>query len=367
MDVPFLDLKEVTATQKDELSAAIERVLDSGWFVLGPEVSAFEEEFAAYCEAKYCLGVSNGLDGLCLSLRAFDVGPGDEVIVPSNTYVATWLAVSHVGATVVPVEPVAHTGLIDPAKIEAAITKRTKAIIPVHLYGQPCDMDPILQIASAHKIRVLEDAAQAHGALYKGKRIGGLSDLTAWSFYPGKNLGALGDGGAITSNDPELIDKLIYLRNYGSKKKYEHEVIGYNNRLDELQAAVLRVKLARLDEDNGHRKELAARYLDELASVEQLTLPAVPNFADPVWHLFSVRHPQRAALQAYLGEQGIQTLQHYPIAPHLQKAYASLGYERGSFPIAEAIQDEIFSLPISPVMTRSQQQHVIECCKRFKG
>ncbi len=265
MNVPFLDLKTPYYEIKEELDAAWHRVMASGWYVLGQEVESFEHEFAAYCEAKHCVGVGNGLDALYLILRAMEIGPGDEVIVPSNTYIATWLAVSMTGATPVPVEPDEVSYNIDPALIEAAITTRTKAILPVHLYGLPADLEPILKIASRHGLRVLEDAAQAHGARYKGKRIGAHGDAVAWSFYPGKNLGAFGDGGAVTTNDRHLAEKLRALRNYGSRVKYVNEVKGVNSRLDPLQAAVLRVKLKYLDEWNERRKRVASLYLERLA------------------------------------------------------------------------------------------------------
>jgi dTDP-4-amino-4,6-dideoxygalactose transaminase len=347
--IPFLDLKAPHVELQDEIAAAISRVVTSGWYILGPEVDAFENDFAAYCEAAHCVGVANGLDALHLALRAMDVGPGDEVIVPSNTYIATWLAVSQCGATPVPVEPDEATYNIDPSLIEAAITPRTKVILPVHLYGQPADLDPILAIAKKHKLMVLEDAAQAHGARYKGKRIGGHGDAVAWSFYPGKNLGALGDGGAVTTNDPELADRIKMLRNYGSRVKYVNEVQGYNSRLDSIHAAVLRVKLRHLDDWNNRRKAIAAQYLQGLADTG-LILPQVPDWADPAWHLFVIRHPQRDALQQRLTVAGIGTLIHYPIPPHLQQAYADLGHKQGDFPIAEATADEVLSLPMGPYL-----------------
>lgn len=364
MSVLFLDLKAPYLELQPEIDAAIKHVLDSGWYILGEEVDGFEQEYAAYCEAKHCVGLANGLDAMHLALLALGVGSGDEVIVPSNTFIATWLAVSQCGATPVPVEPVEATFNIDPNLIEAAITPRTKAIIPVHLYGQPADLDPILAIACKHQLKVLEDAAQAHGARYKGKRIGGHGDAVAWSFYPGKNLGALGDGGAITTNDPEIADRIRMLRNYGSRVKYVNEAKGYNSRLDPIQATVLRVKLKHLDEWNARRAKIAASYHAALANTE-LVLPAVPEWADPAWHLYVIRTKKREALQNHLTESGIGTLIHYPISPHLQQAYASLGYKPGDFPIAEAMAEEILSLPIGPHLTTEQQDKVIAALLEF--
>jgi dTDP-4-amino-4,6-dideoxygalactose transaminase len=356
--VPFLDLKAIQLAQREELTAAFSRVLDSGWYVLGQEVSRFEQEYADHCQAKHCVGVANGLDALVLVLRAMGIGPGDEVIVPSNTYIATWLAVSHVGATPVPVEPDERSYNIDPARIAAAITLRTRAIIPVHLYGQPADMAPILALAKQHGLRVLEDGAQAHAARYNGQRLGAHGDAVAWSFYPGKNLGALGDGGAVTTDDEALAQRIRVLRNYGSQLKYHNEVIGYNSRLDELQAALLRAKLPLLERGNQHRAAIAQRYLAAFAGLD-LVLPVVPAFAEPVWHLFVVRHKQRDALAKKLGEAGIGTMIHYPVAPHLQPAYASLGWGQGSFPISEAMHAEVLSLPIGPTQSEAQTEQVI--------
>jgi dTDP-4-amino-4,6-dideoxygalactose transaminase len=287
-----------------------------------------------------------------------DVGPGDEVIVPSNTYIATWLAVSQCGATPVPVEPDARTYNINPVLIEAAITPRTKVILPVHLYGQPADMDPILTIARKHGLRVLEDGAQAHGARYKGQRLGAHGDAVAWSFYPGKNLGAMGDGGAVTTNDPQIADRLRVLRNYGSRVKYVHDVQGYNSRLDPLQAAILRVKLAHLDEWNARRRAIAQCYQQGLAD-SGLILPHVPEWAEPVWHLFVVQHPQRDALQQALADQGVGSLIHYPIPPHLQGAYAVAGWAQGTFPSAERMADQVLSLPMGPQLPPEQVKTVV--------
>ena len=356
--VSFLDLKATQQELSTELEQSFDRVLNSGWYILGPEVNAFEAEFADYCEAKHCVGVANGLDALHLALLALDVKPGDEVIVPSNTYIATWLAVSQCGAIPIPVEPYPQTYNIDPAKIEAAITARTKVILPVHLYGQPADMDPILAIAKKHDLRVLEDGAQAHGARYKGKRLGAHGDVVAWSFYPGKNLGAYGDGGAITTDDPIIADRINVLRNYGSRVKYVNEVQGFNSRLDPLQAAALRVKLKVLDEWNARRANIAACYSNELVNTG-LLLPFVPEWAEPAWHLYVIQYPQRDALQKQLSVAGIGSLIHYPIPPHLQAAYSELGYGQGDFPIAEQIHNNVLSLPIGPHVSLDEIQKVI--------
>ena len=365
MAIPFLDLHASCAELREEIDAAIARVLDSGWYILGPEVEAFEAEFAGYCQADHAIGLANGLDALQLALRAMDVGPGDEVIVPSNTYIATWLAVSQCGAVPVPVEPDPATYNIDPARIEAAITARTKVILPVHLYGQPAELDPILAIARKHGLRVLEDAAQAHGARYKGRRIGGHCDAVAWSFYPGKNLGALGDGGAVTTNDPQIADRLRVLRNYGSRMKYVNEVQGYNSRLDPLQAAVLRVKLAHLDDWNARRTTLAQAYLHGLRDTG-LILPHVPDWAQPAWHLFVVRHRQRDDLQRALSEAGIGSLIHYPIPPHKQQAYAEAGYPADAFPLANGLAEEVLSLPMGPQMGAGQADQVVAAVRAWQ-
>ena len=360
--IPFLDLKSINLTQRAELVAAFENVLDSGWYVMGEELKRFEAEYADYCEAAHCVGVGNGLDALGLALRALGVGPGDEVIVPSNTYIATWLAVSHLGATPVPVEPAPGTFNIDPAQVERHITARTRAIMPVHLYGMPADLAPLMEIARRHGLKVVEDGAQAHGARYRGRRLGAHGDAVAWSFYPGKNLGALGDGGAVTTNDPELAERLRVLRNYGSKVKYHNEVIGTNSRLDELQAALLRVKLRKLDADNARRAEIAAHYLRGLAGLEakSLVLPTTPEGMEPVWHLFVLRHPQRDLLAKRLAENGVASMIHYPVPPHLQPAYAFAGIESGRLPESEAIHAQVLSLPIGPTQSDEQTQRVVE-------
>lgn len=356
--IPFLDLKAPYLELKQELDEAIARVVSSGWFIGGPEVDQFEADYATYCGATDAVGVANGLDALHLALRAMGVGPGDEVIVPSNTYIATWLAVSQCGATPVPVEPDARTYNIDPARIEAAITSRTKVILPVHLYGQPADMDPILAIARKHGLKVLEDGAQAHGARYKGKRLGAHGDAVAWSFYPGKNLGAMGDGGAVTTSDAQLADRIRVLRNYGSRVKYVNEVQGYNSRLDPLQAAILRVKLVYLDDWNCRRCAIAGQYLDGLAETN-LVLPQVTVATVPVWHLYVIRHPQRDRLAACLAEVGVGTLIHYPIPPHRQKAYADNGFNERTYAVAKQMADEVLSLPMGPHLSREQAAQVI--------
>lgn len=362
MNVPFLDLKAAYSELQPEIDAAIKRVLDSGWYVLGEEVDAFEREYAIFCEAKHCVGMANGLDALHLALLALGVGAGDEVIVPSNTYIATWLAVSQCGATPIPVEPDIATYNIDPARIEAAITPRTKVILPVHLYGQPADMDPILTIARKHGLKVLEDGAQAHGARYKGQRLGAHGDVVAWSFYPGKNLGAFGDGGAITTDDAEIAERIRVLRNYGSRVKYVNDVRGFNSRLDPIQAAALRVKLKVLDSWNARRAIIAGHYQTGLANVG-LTLPFVPECAEPVWHLYVVQHAQRDTLHKSLTERGIGTMIHYPIPPHLQLAYVDLGYKLGDFPIAERIHQQVLSLPMGPTMSERDAQQVVDAVK----
>jgi dTDP-4-amino-4,6-dideoxygalactose transaminase len=365
MNIPFLELKSTYTELKPELDIAVARALESGWYILGPEVEAFERDYAAYTQAQHCVGVANGLDGLILSLRAMGIGWGDEVIVPSNTYIATWLAVSYVGATPVPVEPVEATYNLDPSLIEHHITPRTKAIVPVHLYGQPADLAPILEIAKAHDLWVLEDAAQCQGARYRGQRIGAQGDAASWSFYPGKNLGAFGDAGAVTTNDSQLADRIRVLRNYGSRVKYVNEVQGVNSRLDPIQAAVLGVKLKHLDEWNARRQRLAEFYLHALKGTG-LTLPAVAEGAEPVWHIFAVRSPERDRLQQHLSKAGIGTLIHYPIPPHLQEAYKELGYGPGHFPIAERIHAEELSLPMGPHLSMEQAGQVVEAIRAFK-
>lgn len=348
MNVPFIDLKAYYEVLKPEMNKAFQRVMDSGWYIQGPELSSFEKEFAEYCEAMHCIGVANGLDALHLILRAYGVGNGDEVIVPSNTFIATWLAVSHAGALPVPVEPDEQSYNIDPNLIEAAITPKTKAIIAVHLYGHPADMDPIMEIAERYGLKVIEDAAQAHGARYKGRRVGSIGHAAGFSFYPGKNLGAFGDAGAVTTNDSALAEKVRELGNYGSRVKYENNVIGFNSRLDEVQAAFLRVKLRKMDEWNAKRNEIATFYLKQLAGIEEIILPSIADDVEHVWHLYVVRIKNRSDISKYLAKAGIGTLVHYPIAPHASGAYAALGYAKGELPVCEQLADEVLSLPIYP-------------------
>ncbi|MEI6206721.1 MAG: DegT/DnrJ/EryC1/StrS family aminotransferase [Desulfuromonadales bacterium] len=360
--LPFLDLKAPHIELQDALDTAYRRVMDSGWYLLGKELEAFEQEFAAYCGATHCIGVGNGLDALHLILRALDIGAGDEVIVPSNTYIATWLAVSYAGATPVPVEPDETTFNIDPERIEAAITPRTKAILAVHLYGQPADMDPINAVARKHGLRVIEDAAQAHGARYKGCRAGSLGDAAGFSFYPGKNLGAIGDGGAVVTSDDGIAARVRMLRNYGSQLKYHNEVKGFNSRLDELQAGFLRVKLACLDEWNARRAAIAAYYSEALADAG-FSLPYVPDRVEPVWHLFVLRTKERQRLTENLDRCGIGWLIHYPLPPHLQGAYRELNLPAGTFPIAEQLAQQVVSLPIGPHITFDQASVVAAACR----
>lgn len=356
--IPFLDLRSHNRMLAPDLHAALDRVLDSGWFILGRELAAFETEFAAYCQAAHCIGVANGLEALHLILRAYDIGPGDEVIVPANTYIATWLAVSYAGARPVPVEPLETTANLDPVAVEAAITPHTRAIMAVHLYGQTADMDALMAIAERHGLKLIEDAAQAHGATYHGRRAGSLGHAAGFSFYPGKNLGALGDGGAITTSDSALAERLRLLRNYGSRRKYHNEEKGLNSRLDELQAAFLRAKLARLDEWNERRRRIAERYLAGLEGTA-LILPTIAAGSVSCWHLFVVRCGRRDELMAGLAAAGVETAIHYPVPPHLQPAYAELGYGEGSFPVTEALHRQALSLPIGPDLSDAEVSTII--------
>ncbi|WP_235907998.1 DegT/DnrJ/EryC1/StrS family aminotransferase [Aeromicrobium yanjiei] len=349
-----------------EIREAIDGVIGRGWYVLGQEVEAFENEFAAHVGAKYCVGVGNGLDALSLALRAHGIGRGDEVIVPTNTFIATWLAVSHLGAIPVPVEPDPSSMNIDPLAVEAAITPRTRAICPVHLYGLPADIPSIEAIAGPRGIAVIEDAAQAHGASLGGASVGSLGNTATWSFYPGKNLGAMGDGGAVTTDDVEVANSLRSLRNYGSSQKYVHEVPGVNSRLDELQAAVLRVKLRRLSTGNRRRREIANQYVEEMSALD-VVLPRVVSGVDSSWHLFVVRSKERDSLQEALKRREVASLIHYPIPPHLQGAYAE-EFRRGQFPIAEQLSSEVLSLPIGPHLRPIEAKRVVhamrEACSR---
>ncbi len=348
---------------KPEIDAAISRVLDSGWYIGGQECELFEQEFSDYCGCEHVVGVANGLDALTLALRALGVESGDEVIVPSNTYIATWLAVHHCGALPVPVEPDARTFNIDPTGIEKVITERTKVILPVHLYGQPAEIDAILEIANNYNLKVLEDAAQAHGASYKDVKIGAHSDAVAWSFYPGKNLGAFGDAGAVSTNNDILASKIRKLGNYGSGQKYVNVIKGVNSRLDPLQAAILRVKLQHLDEWNKRRKEIAAFYSEKLDD-SILQLPTERSDLTHVWHVYNIQYPERDALKAKLAAEGIETLIHYPIAPHLQDAFSDLGFREGSFPISEEIHRNSLSLPTDPFMSDRDLTRVVQAISR---
>ncbi len=349
--VPFQDCRAAYEELKPELDDAYQRFMESGWYVLGKEVSSFEDEYAAYCEAKHCVGVGNGLEALHLALRAVECGPGDEVIVASNTYIATWMSVAQVGAKVVPVEPDERTYNLNPDLIEQAVTSRTKVILATNLYGQPCDYDAIRAVAHRHGLLFMVDNAQAQGARYKGRRVGGLADAECHSFYPSKNLGAFGEAGAVSTNDEKIADRIKVLRNYGSRVRYHNEVIGYNSRLDEFQAALLRVKLRHLDAWNGRRTQLARLYLDRLSG-SKCVLPFVPDWAEVVWHLFVIRHPERDALQKKLSDEGVQTIIHYPIPPHLSGAYSDMEFKRGDFPVAEKMANELLSLPIGPHQAR---------------
>lgn len=362
--VPFLDVEGLHATIQSELDAAWQRVLAGGQFIMGTELAAFEEEFARYCEAQYCIGVGNGLDALTLILRALDIGPGDEVIVPSMTFIATWLAVSEAGAVPVPVEPVEGGFNIDPRGVEARITPRTRAIMPVHLYGQPADMAALAAIAKRHGLALIEDAAQAHGARHDGRRVGSLGTAAGFSFYPGKNLGALGDGGAVVTSDRALAERVRRLRNYGSSRKYVHEEQGVNSRLDELQAALLRVKLRHLDKWNAARRGAVARYRSALSG-SSLILPKDAPAAESVWHLFVVRSSKRDALQAHLERHGVQSVIHYPVPPHLQGACRQCGWAQGTLPRTERLSAQVLSLPMGPTLATPQIETVAAAVLSF--
>lgn len=365
MKIPFVTFKPMEAELDKELRAAFDRVYTRSWYIEGVEDETFEKAFAEYCDSKYCVGVGNGLDALFLALKALGVGDGDEVIVPSNTYIATALAVTYVGATPVFVEPDIRTFNIDPSRIEEAITEKTKAIMPVHLYGQPCDMDPILTIAKKHNLFIIEDCAQAHGATYKGKVIGSFGDAAGFSFYPGKNLGALGDAGATVTNDEELAKKVRALGNYGSDYKYHHICKGNNSRLDELQAAFLATKLPHLNKMNEERRRIAQKYLDGIKN-EEVILPYIPEYANPVWHIFGIRCKRRDELEKFLNDAGIGTNKHYPIPMHLQECYKDLGFKEGDFPIAEEISSTQLSIPMYYGITDEEVQYVIDKVNEFK-
>ena len=368
MNVPYLDLGGINARDRDELIAAFTRVLDSGWYVLGKEVESFEREYAAYCGTRHCVGVGNGLEALVLILRAWmELGvlkTGDEVIVPANTYIATILAITENGLTPVLVEPELGTCNLDTGLIEKHLSPRTRAILPVHLYGQTADMTAINAIARRHGLKVIEDCAQAHGARHAGARAGALGDAAGHSFFPSKNFGALGDAGAVTTNEDALAEALRAIRNYGSHRKYENIYKGVNSRLDELQAALLRVKLGRIDADNQRRRDIASRYLSELRH-PHITLPVAGANNEPVWHVFVVRAAPRAALQAHLQQQHIGTLIHYPVPPHQQSAYRE--WNARSYPLTEQIHREVLSLPISPVMSDAEVAAVVAACNAWRG
>lgn len=365
MQVPFVSFLPMERELDSQLRAAFDRVFTRSWYIEGAEDAAFEKAFAEFCGVRGCVGVGNGLDALMLALKAWDIGEGDEVIVPSNTYIATALAVTYVGATPVFVEPDIRTFNIDPAKIEAAVSSRTKAIIPVHLYGQPCDMEPIMAMAKKHGLYVLEDCAQAHGATYRGQKIGSFGDAAGFSFYPGKNLGALGDAGAVVSNDEALLEKVRALGNYGSDYKYHHIYKGNNSRLDEMQAAFLAAKLPHLERMNAQRRQIAQRYLEGIRN-PKIILPYVREDVVPVWHIFGIRCDRRAELEKFLNDAGIGTNKHYPIPMHLQPCYQSLGFRQGDFPIAEKISATQLSLPMYYGMTEEQIQYVIGKVNEFR-
>lgn len=364
MKVPILDLKPAYDELRAELDAAYHRVMESGWLLLGQELEAFEREYAASVGVGHCIGVANGLEALQLVLMAIGVGRGDEVIVPSHGYIATWLAVTHTGATPVPCEPDPLSYNLDPGRLESVITPRTRAILPIHLYGQTADMAAINAVAERRGLFVLEDAAQSHGATCHGKAAGALGHAAGISFYPSKNLGALADAGAVTTQDGALADRLRHLRNYGSKVRYHHEHLGLNSRMSELQAAFLRAKLPHLKAWNSRRRALAQVYLEQLSDVPGLVLPQVASWAGPVWHLFVVRTSQRDALQRHLTQNGIGTQIHYPIPPHLSPAYAGAGWRSGDFPLAEQYAREVLSLPIGPHLSHEQVLHV---CDQVRG
>lgn len=362
--IPFLDLKLTYVELKAEIDAAVLRQLNSGWYILGSEVEDFEAEFSSFVGANHCVGVGNGLDALVLALRALEIGPGDEVVVPSNTYIATWLAVSMVGATPVPVEPDPFTHCIDPQRIEPALSPRTKALMPVHLYGHPADISALASLCAKHGLKMIEDAAQAHGAALHGRRVGSSGDIVAWSFYPGKNLGAFGDGGAITTNDPQIAKRVSILRNYGSSEKYVNIEKGVNSRLDPLQAAILRVKLRHLPEWNARREAIAQRYASRLRGLP-LGLPATQSGAIHAWHLYVVSTTERDALQAHLSGAGIGTLIHYPIPPFRQDAYREFLPRAAQWPIADRLACEVLSLPMGPHLSLPQADAVADAVTDF--
>lgn len=365
MKVPFVSFIPLEREIDSDIRAAFERVYTRSWYISGEEDKSFENEFASYCGVDYCVGVGNGLDALTLSLKALNIGEGDEVIVPANTFIATALAVTYCGATLKLVDADSETFNIDVKKIEDSITEKTKAIIPVHLYGCPCDMDAVKEIAKKYNLLVLEDCAQAHGALYKGKKVGTFGNAAAFSFYPGKNLGALGDGGAVITNDRHVADMVRAYGNYGSDYKYHHIYCGNNSRLDELQAAFLNAKLKYLDKMNISRRYIADRYLNEISN-PNIVLPSVPEYAEHVWHIFAIRCDRRDELEKYLVDNGIGVNKHYPIPVHLQECYGNLGYKQGDFPVAESIARTELSIPMYYGMTDDEIQYVIDKINLFK-
>lgn len=365
MRVPFLNFPGIYDELKDDIDSSVKEVFDSSWYILGNKCDQFEKSFATYTGVEFCIGVGTGLDAIKLLLEAHGIGAGDEVIVPSHTFIATWMAVSQCGATPIPVDVCPKTYNINPEQISQSITNRTRAIIPVHLYGQSADMDKIKVLAERHKLTIIEDNAQSVGASYNDRKTGSLACSAATSFYPGKNLGAFGDGGAVTTNDPEIARKVNLLRNYGSDKKYIHESQGTNSRLDEIQAAILSVKLGVLDEWNNRRTAIADQYTAELSSCFDLQLPTISGRNKHVWHLFVIQHPERDRLAEFLAEKEIGTLVHYPVPPHLSGAYVDLSYTQGSFPVTEELCNKVLSLPIGPHQSESETQYIINCIKSF--
>ncbi len=365
MVIPFADLKKDYNYTKSEIDSAVLNVLARGDYILGDEVKSFEKEFAFYCNMRYAAGVSNGLDALTLALKGYGIGAGDEVIVPAFTFIATWLAVSNVGAEMVPVDVDENTFNINHTLIEDKITDKTKAIIPVHLFGQPVDFAPIKKIADKYNLVIIEDAAQAHGAIYKSEKVGSLGNSACFSFYPVKNLGAFGDGGAVVSNDKNVIEKIESLRNYGSKEKYVHDYAGYNCRLDEVQAAILRIKLKHLDKLNTRRRYFAEYYLNNIDNRE-IILPQKISDIEHVWHLFVIRTTKRNELQKHLSKNNIGTLIHYPIPPYKQKAYKQLNINDSTFPVTTKISDEVLSIPLNPFMEEGEIKKIVTVLNNFK-
>ncbi|HID97512.1 MAG TPA: DegT/DnrJ/EryC1/StrS family aminotransferase [Thermodesulfobacteriaceae bacterium] len=362
--ISFFDLKKINGRFRDEICHAVQKVVESGWYIIGEELQAFEREFASYCQTRYCLGVNSGLDALSLIIRGYGFSQGDEIIVPANTFIASFLSISENGCVPVPVDPDPDSLNISYRNISEAITPRTRAVMAVHLYGLPCDMDPICRLAEEHGLKVIEDAAQAHGAKYKGRMAGSLGHAAAYSFYPGKNLGTLGDGGAVVTDDETLAGNIVQLRNYGSKRKYFHESKGINSRLDEIQAAVLRVKLRHLDEDNEKRRRIAGRYMQKIKN-PHIRLPFTTEKSEQVWHQFVIRCRNRDGLAEYLKKNGIETMIHYPVVPHRQKAYCELWDL--TLPVAEKASSEILSLPMSPVLEAGEVDEIADCINRWES